>query len=272
MMMQDSALGKSTVYIETYTPTLLFPIPRTMGRNRIGVAAELPFSGRDIWNGFELSWLSSKGVPQIAYGEFSFPCTTPNVIESKSFKLYLNSFNQSSFESIEVVRALMEKDLSQAAGAPVSVTLSHWPLKMGILEEFPGLCLDRLDIETDIYEVNSEFLTVVSDSGWIEETVYSNLLKSNCLATGQPDWGSILIQYKGPQICHKGLLKYIISFRRHSGFAEHCAEQIYCDVLARCRPDKLTVYLRYTRRGGLDINPFRSNFEQDVRNIRQFRQ
>lgn len=273
MMLQDSALGKSTVYIETYTPTLLFPIPRTMGRNRIGLtAAELPFCGKDIWNGFELSWLNSKGVPQIAYGEFIFPCTTSSVIESKSFKLYLNSFNQSSFDSIEVVRALMEKDLSQAAQGPVSVTLSHWPLRMGVLAEFPGLCLDGLDIETDTYEVNPEFLRTLPSADNVEETIYSNLLKSNCLATGQPDWGSILVRYSGPQICHEGLLKYVISFRRHSGFAEHCVEQMFCDILARCRPDKLTVYLRYTRRGGLDINPFRSNFQQDVRNIRQFRQ
>lgn len=271
-MLQDSALGKSTVYIEAYTPALLFPIPRVMGRNKIGVIEEIPFFGRDIWNGFELSWLNLKGVPQIAYGEFVFPCTTLNVIESKSFKLYLNSFNQSSFESIEVVRALMEKDLSQAAGGPVSVALSHRPVRQGVFSEFSGICLDDLDIETNTYEVNPEFLGIASSAYNAEETLYSNLLKSNCLATGQPDWGSILIRYSGLQICHHGLLKYIISFRRHSGFAEHCVEQIYCDILARCRPAKLTVYLRYTRRGGLDINPFRSNFEQDVENIRQFRQ
>jgi len=270
-MLKESPLGQSTVYVETYSPEQLFPIPRTLARDKLSFGTDFPFSGVDIWNGYEISWLNLKGKPEIAIAEYTFPCTSPNVIESKSFKLYLNSFNQSRFETYEEVKNIMQKDLSRAAGADISVILFPVSqLKSHMLEEFPGKCLDILDIETDTYEVNTNFLVTSHET--VTEILYTNLLKSNCLATGQPDWGSVYIHYTGPQINHEGLLKYIISFRRHAGFAEHCVEEIYHDILMRCNPERLTVYGRYTRRGGLDINPFRSNFEEATTNIRQFRQ
>lgn len=270
-MPKESPLGQKTVYIETYSPELLYPIPRSLARDKLSFGNDLPFSGVDIWTGYEISWLDLKGKPVIAMADFTFFCTSPNVIESKSFKLYLNSFNQSRYSSFEEVKEIMQKDLSAASGA--DMTLDLYPmseLKVLSLEELPGVCIDDLDIETDAYEVNTNFLNTTSKQ--VKEVLYTDLLKSNCLATGQPDWGSVLIHYSGPQIDREGLLKYFISFRRHSGFAEHCVEQIYHDILNKCRPEQLTVYARYTRRGGLDINPFRSNFEKAPPNARLFRQ
>lgn len=270
-MLKESPLGQRTVYVETYSPDQLFPIPRTLARDKISLPTKLPFDGIDIWSGYEISWLNLKGKPEIAMAEFSFPCTSPNVIESKSFKLYLNSFTQSHFESFAHVKDIFEKDLSKAAGSNVIVDLFPVSaLKIRSLEKFSGVCLDTLDVETNVYEVNKNFLT--TSPVQVEETVYTDLLKSNCLATGQPDWGSVLIRYSGPKINHEELLKYFISYRRHAGFAEHCVEQIYYDILTKCKPKQLTVYGRYTRRGGLDINPFRSNFEKAPLNTRQFRQ
>lgn len=267
-MLKESPLGQSTIYVETYSPDLLFPIPRTIARDKIGLPDTLPFTGVDLWTGYEISWLNPKGKPEIAMANFYFPCTSPNIVESKSFKLYLNSFNQSSFDSLSDVQKIIKNDLSNATGSSVEVDLLK--LKNQLQEEFSGFCLDDLDIETDVYEVDNNFLK--TSPQYIEETIYSNLLKSNCLATGQPDWGSVLIRYCGQKIDPEGLLKYFISFRRHSGFAEHCVEQIFYDLMTLCHPKKLTVYARYTRRGGLDINPFRSNFEQAPKNLRQFRQ
>ncbi len=278
-MLKESPLcnpmGNPTIYSENYSPDLLFPIPRSLARDKTGISLPLLFTGVDYWNGYELSWLNPKGKPEIAMAEFQFPCTSLNVIESKSFKLYLNSFNQSSFSSLAQVQQTMQRDLSQAAEAEVKVKLYYPSLKsQQMLEELPGFCLDGLDIETSRYTVDPQFLMpLVDNSGLkVEETLYTNLLKSNCLATGQPDWGSVLIHYIGPLIDHENLLKYVISFRKHAGFAEHCIEQIFHDILSYCHPDKLTVYGCYTRRGGLDINPFRSNFEQATQYSRQFRQ
>lgn len=270
-MLEGSQLGKSTVYIQTYTPELLYPIPRTLGRNKIGLHTTLPFKGIDIWNGFELSWLNPKGKPEIAIAEFHFPESTLNVIESKSFKLYLNSFNQSHYSSIIEVRNILEKDLSAASQGSVNVKMfSQSEFNAQQVSDFSGIHLDHLDIQTDSYQVDPNFL--ITHDQHAEETLYSHLLKSNCLATGQPDWGSVLIRYNGPKIDHEGLLKYIISYRNHSGFHEHCVEQMFVDILNKCRPEQLTVYARYTRRGGLDINPFRSNFEESFVNERQPRQ
>lgn len=269
-MLGHSPLGQPTVYVENYAPNLLFSISRTLGRHKLGMK-ELPFEGIDTWSGFELSWLNEKGKPEIALAEFIFPCTSPNVIESKSFKLYLNSFNQTKFKSWEDVQRVMSADLSSGAGARVEVKLypvSH-PPKIPF-NTFPGDCLDNLDVDIDCYSVNKDLLKSSEQIG--EDAVYSHLLKSNCLATGQPDWGSVYIHYKGPLIDRESLLKYIISYRRHSGFAEHCVEEIYQDLMTQCRPEQLTVFARYTRRGGLDINPFRSNFEQPFKNYREPRQ
>lgn len=260
-MLKESQLGKKTEYIQTYSPQLLFPVPRKLARDKIPLSEALPFQGVDIWNGFELSWLNPKGKPEIAMAEFQFPCETLNVVESKSFKLYLNSFNQTHFESFDQMEKMIYRDLVQVVQGEIHIRLipvSEFHLLK--INDFTGTCLDLLDIETDTYRVNANFLT--TKDTYREETLYSHLLKSNCMATGQPDWGSILIRYKGDKIDHEGLLKYIISYRNHVGFAEHCVEQIYCDILNRCRPKHLTVYGRYTKRGGLDINPFRSNFEK----------
>jgi 7-cyano-7-deazaguanine reductase len=270
-MPKESPLGKPTVYIETYSPELLFPIPRKLARDKIGLSSALPFNGVDIWNANEISWLNSRGKPEIAMAEISFPCSSPKIVESKSLKLYLNSFNQTPFESLEAVEKIIEKDLSAACQSNISVNLfSPSKLKNSNLTEFSGICLDWQDIETTSYLVEKKFLKTTPLK--VEETLYSDLLKSNCLATGQPDWGSVLIRYAGNKIDHEGLLKYIISFRRHSGFAEHCAELMFADILSICAPEKLTVYCRYTKRGGLDINPFRSNFEKFPENSRQIRQ
>jgi len=265
-MLAESPLGKKTEYVQTYSKELLFPIPRKMARDLSGIAAPLPFDGVDIWYSYELSWLNPKGKPEIALARFLFPCTTPHVVESKSLKLYLNSFNQTAFESHSQVHETMERDLSQAVEGPMKVEF----FQTMPTEGFPGKCLDDLDISTETYRVEPKFLKTGSEH--IEETVHSHLVKSNCLATGQPDWGSIYIRYAGPRINHEGLLKYIISYRNHSGFAEHCVEHMYKDIWSQCKPKQLTVYAHFTRRGGLDINPFRSNFEKQPPLLRALRQ
>lgn len=271
-MLKGAPLGEKTKYIYHYTPELLFPVSRSLARDKIGLQSDsLPFHGIDIWNSFELSWLNPQGKPVIGGGEFIFPCDTENLVESKSFKLYLNSFNQSPFDSLDQVQETIANDLEKFCGLRGEMKIytveECEKLPTGIPD---GKCLDDLDITTDTYEVDPEFLVTSEED--VEETLYSHLLKSNCLATGQPDWGMILIKYAGPKIDAAGLLKYIISFRNHSGFAEHCVEHIYVDIMKRCQPKKLTVYARYTKRGGLDINPFRSNFEKPYTNVKIVRQ
>lgn len=270
-MLENAPLGKKIEYVQTYSPELLFPVPRKFGRDKIGLKGPLPFQGWDLWNGYELSWLNERGKPVIALAEIAVSCTSLNVIESKSFKLYLNSFNQSKFSSFKEVQEIMAFDLTKVAEGEVKVTIV--PLSettRDFLSEFAAHSLDELDIGIDTYQVTPSLLKVNLEEA--QETLCSSLLKSNCLATGQPDWGSVLIRYEGKKIDHESLLKYIISYRNHSGFAEHCVEQFYCDIMEQCRPEKLTIYIRYTRRGGLDINPFRSNFELNLPNINHLRQ
>lgn len=270
-MIEQSPLGQKTVYTETYAPELLFPVPRSLGRDKIGFKEVLPFDGEDIWTGYELSWLNPKGKPVIAMAEFRFPALSLFIVESKSFKLYLNSLTQSSFESVEEVRALIEKDLQAVTQADVKAELFlPGEYRQKDLHSFSGVCLDKQDISASVYQVDRSLLFTHPEK--VDETVYSDLLKSNCLATGQADWGSVFVHYCGDLIDHEGLLQYIISYRRHSGFAEHCVESFYKDIWDMCRPEKLTVYVRYTRRGGLDINCFRSNFEQAPANLRHYRQ
>lgn len=270
-MLEESPLGQTTVYVENYTPDLLFPVSRELARGKTGIREPLAFKGVDVWNAFELSWLNDNGKPEIALAELIFPCTSSHLVESKSLKLYFNSFNQTKFTSFEAVAKVMENDLSKAVNEKVTVKLyPHDYFDNLKLTKFSGLCLDNQDITADIYHVEPNFLKTSSEK--VEETLYTNLFKSNCLATGQPDWGSVWINYCGNQIEREGLLKYFISFRRHSGFAEHCTEQIFYDLMRKCAPEKLSVNIRYTRRGGLDINPFRSNFEEFPPNLRQIRQ
>jgi 7-cyano-7-deazaguanine reductase len=265
------SLGKATVYKEVYSPNLLQAVPRSMNRVELNLTTKLPFSGTDRWNGYELSWLNPKGKPKVAIMRCEVPISSPNLIESKSFKLYLNSFNQSNFDSIESVAEALKKDLSQCAGEKVNIMLFK-PAEFTQMQIscFDALSIDDLDIEVKDYQLEPSNLTV--DGEQVEETLSSDLLKSNCLITNQPDWGSVFIRYQGQKINHEGLLRYLISFRQHNEFHEQCVERIFCDIMTQCKPNKLSVYARYTRRGGLDINPFRSNFEEIYPEVRLARQ
>lgn len=270
---QFSELGKKTEYVHTYVPDpdILFSVPRTLGRDKIGLKEDLPFKGVDMWTGTELSWLNKKGKPVIALAEYHFPHSTPYIVESKTFKFYLNSFSLTKFDSHQEIEQIIQNDLSRVCNGSVKVKIipvSEFQLQQA--SDFDGICLDELDISADVYDLDRDILK--TSSNYAEETLYTHLLKSNCLATRQPDWGSVLVRYKGQKIDHEALLRYFISYRNHNGFAEHCVERIFCDILEKCQPEKLTVYCRYTRRGGLDINPFRSNFEEVPTNSRQIRQ
>jgi 7-cyano-7-deazaguanine reductase len=262
MTPEQSPLGKASAYTEQYDPTLLFPIARNQAREAIGIGTQLPFFGTDIWNAYELSWLNPRGKPQIAIATFYVPAESPNIVESKSFKLYLGSFAQTQVESLDALRDMLKRDVSAACGASVSVKLATPSSEFAKLrlEEFEGLSLDRLDLDADVYHPDPTLLKAALNEAPVEETLFSNLLKSNCPVTGQPDWGSVQIHYVGPQIDHAGLLRYIISYRNHTGFHEQCVERIFIDILRECQPVKLAVYARYTRRGGLDINPFRTSY------------
>ncbi|PHV11342.1 NADPH-dependent 7-cyano-7-deazaguanine reductase QueF [Chitinimonas sp. BJB300] len=274
MQPELSPLGKTSAYIEHYDPSLLFPIPRQTKRDEIGVPAVLPFFGSDIWNAYELSWLNLKGKPLVALVSFSVPADSPNIIESKSFKLYLNSFNQTRLDGIDELKARLVRDLSAAAGRTVNVRIVL-PDAFGReqVAELDGYCIDNLDVEVTHYQPAPALLRTVAAQGMVEETLCSNLLKSNCLVTGQPDWGSVQIRYRGEAIERGGLLQYLISFRQHNEFHEQCVERIFMDVMRQCKPQALTVYARYTRRGGLDINPFRTTFSQAApANLRTARQ
>jgi 7-cyano-7-deazaguanine reductase len=257
---EDSPLGKSSEYIATYTPSLLFPIPRAAKWAELGLTAEtLPYHGVDVWNCFELSWLLPSGKPVVAMGEFAIPSDSPNIIESKSFKLYLNSLNQTVFSDWDQLQAVLVKDLSAAAGKPVAVrvrSLADVTAEGVVL--VPGDCIDDLDVAISNYEQPEPDLLRCDGSLVVEETLYSNLLKSNCPVTGQPDWGTVVVQYRGPALDRGSLLAYLVSFRQHADFHEQCVERIFLDLKGLLKPESLTVYARYVRRGGLDINPYRS--------------
>ena len=271
----DSPLGKSTAYVNTYDPGLLYPIARSDKRTELGITGSLPFFGMDIWNAYEVSWLNLRGKPQVAIATLQVPADSPNIVESKSLKLYLNSLNQTRVTDIEALSDRLRTDLSAAVGAGIQVRLTgpedFGKLGMGELE---GLLLDRLDIEVDSYQPDPALLTANRDESTVEEKLVSHLLKSNCLVTNQPDWASVQIHYVGPAINQEGLLRYLIGFREHQEFHEQCVERIFMDLLRQCTPTKLMVMARYTRRGGIDINPWRSNFSlskmpSNARNARQ---
>lgn len=272
---EASPLGKPSAYQTHYDPSLLFPILRQTKRDELGVGGTLPFFGMDLWNAYEVSWLNLRGKPQIAIATITVPADSPNIIESKSFKLYLNSFNQTKLAGNDALLELLRADLSAGFGAPIQIALTtaadFSTLRMG---ELDGLLLDRLDIDVTHYTPDPMLLQANQDEVPVEETLVSHLLKSNCLVTGQPDWGSVQIRYVGPPINQEGLLQYLIGFREHNEFHEQCVERIFMDILRQCKPQKLAVYARYTRRGGLDINPWRSNFTTGQRpsNLRNARQ
>lgn len=269
----NSLLGQATPYCSQYDASLLFPIPRQEKRDELGFDLNsMPFQGLDIWTAFEVSWLNQKGKPNAVIAEFAFPAGSPNLIESKSFKLYLNSFNGTRFESQQEVEDLLIKDLSLACGDSVDVLIRSLDFDETLTGVLPGDNLDSLDIEVTDYQVNPSLLIIEASAEKVSETLNSHLLKSNCLVTGQPDWGSVVIRYKGSQINHENLLKYLISYREHNEFHEQCVERIFTDIMKYCKPDSLTVYARYVRRGGLDINPYRSNFEDEFDIARTIRQ
>ena len=271
---ENSELGKKSEYDSIYSPEKLFPIPRKGKREEIGVDPnQLPFFGFDCWNHYEVSWLNNEGKPIVAVAEIVYGCDSLNIIESKSMKLYFNSFNNTKFKDAASVEATIKKDLEKNVGSAVSIKVT--PLSEvkaeKIAPKLAGESIDGLEVSCDIYTVDASFLKTEDET--IEEILCSDLLKSNCLVTHQPDWGSVQIAYKGKKINREGLLKYIVSFRNHNEFHEQCIERIFIDIMRMCKPTELTVYGRYTRRGGLDINPYRSTKKPDVvENPRLYRQ
>jgi 7-cyano-7-deazaguanine reductase len=277
---EQSQLGKPAAYADHYDASLLYPISREPKRQELGLHAALPFFGADLWTAYELSWLTPRGKPQVAIAHVTVPCETPNIVESKSFKLYVNSFSNTPFTSSDEVRDRIRADVSEAVwrGAPTKAGVG---VRLVMPDEFDaeriheldGLSLDRLDIECTQYTPAPELLKAASGERPVTETLVSHLLKSNCLVTGQPDWGSVQVRYSGPEIDQGSLLQYLVSFRNHNEFHEQCVERIFMDVWTRCQPTKLSVYARYTRRGGLDINPFRSSHPTAApKNVRTARQ
>ena len=276
----QSLLGKVVGYADLYDASLLYPLARAAQRLEIGITGQPGFLGADVWTAYELSWLNLRGKPQVAMGRFIVPCESTHLVESKSLKLYLNSFNNTQFASIEEVKKTMQQDLSAAVwhgGAmqsAVGVQLLT-PEQFGAekIHELQGVNLDRLDLDCTHFQPAPELLSAALHEKPVTETLCSHLLKSNCLVTGQPDWGSVSISYSGAQIDQAGLLQYIVSFRNHNEFHEHCVERIYMDIMTRCKPTKLSVQARYTRRGGVDINPWRSSHPQamppQIRTARQ---
>lgn len=273
--LKNLSLGQKSEYKSLYQADLLQGVPRSLNRDELKLTADnLPFVGFDLWNIYELSWLNSKGKPVVATAVVKIPFDSENLIESKSFKLYLNSFNQTKFLSSNQVQDTLIRDLSKIANKEVSVeintNLDIFPDKLGT---FNGTCIDDLDIDIDNYQFSTDYLQDIGSTEMVTETLYSHLLKSNCLITNQPDWGSVEISYTGQKLDREKLLRYLISFRQHNEFHEQCVERIYCDLIKFAQIDSLSVYARYTRRGGLDINPLRSTSNVDTaNNLRLLRQ
>ncbi|WP_076418739.1 NADPH-dependent 7-cyano-7-deazaguanine reductase QueF [Colwellia sp. UCD-KL20] len=273
--LNDLSLGKPTEYCSEYNPNLLQGVPRSLNRDGLGIKAnDLKFNGEDVWYGYELSWLNNKGKPIVAVAEFRFDCTSPNIVESKSFKLYLNSFNQSKFASWGEVQERLTQDLSQTAGSQARVALfkvDECPLLN--IAPISAKCIDDIDVTIDTYDITPSLLTLANNNITVKnKSLVSHLLKSNCLITNQPDWASVYITYSGAEIDEASLLSYLISFRQHNEFHEQCVERIFTDLMNAFTPEKLTVFARYTRRGGLDINPFRTTENAIAPSLRTLRQ
>jgi 7-cyano-7-deazaguanine reductase len=272
MTFEGSPLGRATAYPERYDPALLFPIARSAQREALGLTGAPPFAGVDLWTAYEITWLDLHGKPQVAVGRFRVRADSPRVVESKSLKLYLGSLAQESAASSAELEQRISSDLGHACGVPVAVALTA-PAYFAATDTaaLPGESLDDIAIATEVYEPEPALL--VAGGPPIDETLRSALFRSRCPVTGQPDCGDVMIRYRGPRIDRAGLLRYLISYRRHAAFHESCVERVFVDVFDRCAPRALTVYARFLRRGGIDINPFRSNFEQeppaDVRTPRQ---
>lgn len=270
-LLNNAPLGRDITYPERYDPELLFALPRAENRKALTLPAT--WYGADIWNAYEMSWLDSRGKPIVAVGTFIIPHDSPCLIESKSFKLYLNSWNQETVDSSRTLEQRMANDLSQAAGAPVAVTITEMDALTNVTcRPMGGESIDAQEVTIQHYTPEPNLLACNANAQVVSETLTSDLLKSNCPVTGQPDWGSVQIQYRGHPIDRAALLAYIVSMRRHTEFHEHCVEKIYSDIMRACAPEQLLVYARYTRRGGLDINPWRSSHPTTVDNVRTPRQ
>lgn len=264
--MSSIPLGKQVAYPERYDAALLAPIPRSSNRSALGLdGSRLPFTGADVWNAYELSWLDPQGLPQVARARFIFPCTSPCIVESKSLKLYLNSLNQESFSDLDAVRDCLLRDLAGASGGEVEVLLQRFGGMQEVLDAPTGHSLDRLDVACSVYEVDAGLLQLADAAAPFEEVVdevlYTDLFRSLCPITAQPDWATITVCYRGPRIDRASLLRYLVSYRLHQDFHENCVERLWCDIAQRCRPQELSVEANFTRRGGLDINPVRSTHE-----------
>jgi 7-cyano-7-deazaguanine reductase len=265
------ALGQETAYPNQYDPSLLFPIPRSDSRNSF-LGGDLPFGGVDVWNAWELTWLGPGNLPVVATVEMRIPATSPNLVESKSLKLYLNSFAMSAYSAIGEVEMLITEDLLACVGEAVEVHVQTTAdTESCQISQLPGLCLDSIAVTCSSWDVDAAILQA-DTSIIVEESLHSHLLRSLCPVTAQPDIGSIAVQYRGPKIDPASLLQYIVSFREHNDFHEACIERMFVDILERCTPENLTVLARYQRRGGIDINPVRSNVAVDMKNLRLWRQ
>lgn len=266
-------LGESVGYTSRYDPSQLYAINREEGRRVLGITS-LPFHGVDYWNAYEVSWLNQSGKPVVACVTLCIPADSPNIVESKSLKLYLNSFNQTSVDSPERFRAMVKQDVGSLVGADIEVLVysaAQWSEAFSPVLPV-GVCLDELDISPRHYQPAPSLLAH-SNNEQLTEVVYSHLLRSCCPVTSQPDWATVEISYSGQQICHRSLLAYIVSYRQHNDFHEHCVENIFTDIQRHCQPSSLTVSARYTRRGGIDINPWRSTDKQlKAQNLRSVRQ
>lgn len=253
-MSHDLPLGRAVDYPHDFDPTLLFPIARRRGRTDIGIDEQaLPFIGLDRWNAYEIGWLDRRGKPCVATAMLELAATTPNLIESKSLKLYLNSFNAAQWPDAQTVRARIATDLSSCAGGAVHVAFG-----LPAIADDDSVLIDALALDVDDYGPPNAAHLDCDRQTQADETLRSELLKSNCPVTGQPDWASVRVAYRGPRIDRAGLLAYLVSFRNHCEFHEQCVERIFVDVMTRCHAQSLSIEARYTRRGGLDINPWRA--------------
>jgi 7-cyano-7-deazaguanine reductase len=268
-MTTKNPLGQATSYPDRYSPDLLYAIARTDSREALGLDVDLPFYGVDIWNAWELTWLDDNGLPQVAVAEFEAPAVSPNIIESKSLKLYLGSFAMSRFSAMADVADAIQNDLSACIGLEVAVKLFAGS-DVKPIENFPGHCIDGIDVTCDQYDVDASLLSVADEI--VEEALHSHLLRSLCPVTNQPDIGSLLVSYRGPRIDREGLLRYIVSYRQHNDFHEACVERMLLDITAHCQPEQLSVCAHFQRRGGIDINPYRSSLDEEPPNIRLWRQ
>jgi 7-cyano-7-deazaguanine reductase len=271
-MTSTTPLGKESGYPDAYAREVLCRVPRVENRCKLGIGEALPFHGKDIWNAYELTWLGRSGKPAVAVAAIEVHADSQHLVESKSLKLYLNSLAMERFDSAHEVAVLVSRDLSEVTESDVTVSLmSPSAVDAEGIRRLPGTCVDALEVSCDSREVDSSVLGCVR-GGPVREELHSHLLRSRCPVTGQPDFGSVLIRYRGTPIDRAGLLRYVVSYRNHCDFHESCIERIFVDLKKRCAPEELTVYGRFNRRGGLDINPFRTDFDDAPDNPRLWRQ